>query len=99
MKATELLHAGRLSDALAAALDDVKKRPTDTAMVSRTMERSSLKLLAGLTPLLRHEVARRMRMRVIPELRFIFDDSVERGLHMDAVIDSLHVPKSEPHDT
>lgn len=31
MKATELLHAGRLSDALAAALDDVKKRPTDTA--------------------------------------------------------------------
>ncbi|MGY6214853.1 30S ribosome-binding factor RbfA [Methylolobus aquaticus] len=66
---------------------------------ARQTNSESLKLLAGLAPLLRHEVARRVRMRVIPELRFIFDDSVERGLHMDAVIDSLHLPKSDPHDT
>jgi len=34
-------------------------------------------------------------MRVIPELRFIFDDSVERGLHMDAVIEGLHAPATD----
>jgi ribosome-binding factor A len=66
---------------------------------ARQTNTESLKLLAGLGPLLRHEVARRMRMRVIPELRFIFDDSVERGLHMDAVIDSLHAPESDPPET
>ena len=66
---------------------------------ARQTAAESVKLLAGLGPLLRHEVARRMRMRVIPEFRFIFDDSVERGLHMDAVIDGLHAPKSDPPET
>jgi ribosome-binding factor A len=66
---------------------------------ARQTTSESLKLLAARAPLLRHEVGRRMRMRVIPELRFIFDDSVERGLHMDAVIDNLHTPKSDPPET
>lgn len=58
--------------------------------------RESLQLLASRIPLLRHELGRRMRMRAIPELRFIYDDSVERGLRMDAVLDQLHLPPAEP---
>lgn len=61
--------------------------------------KESLKLLAARAPLLRHEVGRRMRMRVIPELRFLFDDSVERGLHMDALIDGLHPHADDPPET
>jgi ribosome-binding factor A len=44
---------------------------------------------------LRHLVGRRMRMRVLPELRFFHDDSIERGLHMDALIGSLEIPPAD----
>lgn len=35
---------------------------------------------------LRRELARRMRLRVVPELRFIYDDSQARGARLDALI-------------
>lgn len=59
----------------------------------------SLTLLAERGPMLRHELGHRMRMRSIPELRFIYDDSVERGLHMDALLDRLKIeppPRRDP---
>lgn len=49
----------------------------------------ALALLAERAPLLRHELARRMRLRAIPELRFAYDDSIERGFRMDAILDDL----------
>lgn len=35
---------------------------------------------------LRHEIGRGMKLRVVPQLRFYFDDSIEYGARMDAVI-------------
>jgi len=40
-------------------------------------------------PKLRHALAGRVRMRVLPELRFIHDDSIERGMKMEALLGSL----------
>jgi ribosome-binding factor A len=51
--------------------------------------RDSVKLLSARIPALRHELGRRMRMRVIPEVRFVYDDSIERGLAMDAVLEKI----------
>ncbi len=34
----------------------------------------------------RHEIGKGMKIRVVPQLRFYFDTSVEYGAHMDAVI-------------
>lgn len=48
-----------------------------------------VKRLAEHGPELRRELAGRMRVRVLPEIRFIYDDSIERGLHMDALLDHL----------
>ena len=36
---------------------------------------------------LRHELGRRMRMRVIPQLHFVYDESVERGTRLSKLID------------
>jgi ribosome-binding factor A len=36
---------------------------------------------------LRRELARRMKLRVVPELRFQYDSSVEQGAHLSALID------------
>ena len=43
--------------------------------------------LTSATGFLRRELAHRMKLRVVPELRFQYDSSVERGAHLSALID------------
>ena len=45
---------------------------------------ATLKHAAGF---LRHELGQRMKLRIIPELHFFYDASVERGAHLSALID------------
>lgn len=45
--------------------------------------------LSQLVPMFRHELGKRMRMRVMPELRFVHDESIERGMRMDALLKQL----------
>lgn len=45
---------------------------------------------AGLTHaagFLRHELGRRIQLRIIPQLTFAYDDSVERGVRLSRLID------------
>jgi ribosome-binding factor A len=58
--------------------------------------RQCVKRLNELAPQIRRLVGRQMRMRVMPELRFFHDDSIERGLRMDALINSLEPLPLEP---
>jgi len=43
----------------------------------------------------RRELARRLRMRVTPAVRFLLDESWERGSRVDALLDSLHHSPSD----
>ena len=36
---------------------------------------------------LRRELAQRMRLRLVPSLTFVYDESVERGAHLSQLID------------
>jgi len=45
---------------------------------------NALKRAAGF---LRRQLAQRMNIRTVPELRFYYDDSIERGASMSALID------------
>lgn len=40
-------------------------------------------------PELRRELGKRIRIRNLPELRFIHDASIEQGMRMDALLDQL----------
>jgi len=42
---------------------------------------------------LRSQLARRIKMYTTPELRFTYDESVERGDHLSRLIDSTKTPK------
>lgn len=44
-------------------------------------------------PELRRELGRRIRVRNLPELRFLYDTSLEQGMRMDALLDQL-----SPHE-
>ena len=37
---------------------------------------------------LRSELAHRMKLRIVPQLQFKFDESVERGIHLSQLIDA-----------
>ena len=42
---------------------------------------------------LRSQLAHRMKLYTTPELRFVYDESVERGDHLSRLIDSVVPPK------
>jgi ribosome-binding factor A len=44
---------------------------------------------------MRREIAARIRLRVAPELHFIIDDSIERGIRMSKLIDETVGGKSQ----
>ncbi|MCA9694108.1 MAG: 30S ribosome-binding factor RbfA [Nannocystaceae bacterium] len=63
-------------------------------------------LLAGLqaaAPSIRRELGRQLKMRRVPELRFMRDESIERGLAIERVLQELRdedvVQESVPGDT
>ena len=51
-----------------------------------------LKSAAGF---IRSELGRRLNLRYTPELSFFHDISMETGQHMDQLLDSLHIEKSD----
>lgn len=48
---------------------------------------ASLAVLNRATGFLRHALRQRLDLRVIPELRFLYDESVERGAEISRLID------------
>lgn len=57
---------------------------------------ASIKILTEeYAPHLRRELGRKIRIRNLPELRFIYDSSIEKGMRMDALIDRLSDEKQE----
>lgn len=64
-------------------------------LAARLQPNQCVKKLAEYVPELRHELGKRIRIRVLPELRFVWDDSIERGLHMDAVLKGLSSTDSQ----
>ena len=56
---------------------------------SRLPANQCIKKLNARVPELRHELGKRIRIRVLPELRFVHDDSIERGMRMDSLLQGL----------
>lgn len=49
---------------------------------------------------IRREVARRVKLRIAPEIHFILDESIENGIRMSKLIDqALEKDKAADHDT
>ena len=49
-------------------------------------QEAAISVLNRAVGFLRTELARRMKLRSVPQLRFKYDDSIERGQHMDFLI-------------
>lgn len=51
---------------------------------------ATLKGLESAAAFIRSELGKRMRMKFIPELLFRYDDSVERGAHINELLHEIH---------
>lgn len=55
--------------------------------------------LAKATPYIRHELAQRLKVRHVPELRFEPDHALEHALHIEKLLSQvLPTDKPAPHD-
>jgi len=70
----DFAHAKVFVTALVAAENQDKKATID-----------ALQHAAGF---LQHELGKRVKLRTIPHLKFIYDESIERGTNLSALIDS-----------
>lgn len=89
----ELVHAAVREHALpSVSVSDVEvTRDLDVATVWVTALLSedaspAVKALKEMAGELRHQLSKRMRIRRVPELRFKYDDSVDRGERIDALL-------------
>ncbi|OUS03758.1 ribosome-binding factor A [Gammaproteobacteria bacterium 54_18_T64] len=64
-------------------------------------ERSAgVKVLNGASGFLRTKLAKRMQLRIVPSLKFIYDDTGRRGQELSALIDSaLAADKHHKHSS
>lgn len=53
-------------------------------------KQETLSILAGASGFLRKELAKRLKLRYIPELSFRWDDSIERGARLQELIDQVN---------
>lgn len=60
-----------------------------SCICSEEEKQDTLSALVAASGFLRNELARRLRLRRIPELSFQWDDSIERGAHLQALIDKV----------
>lgn len=52
----------------------------------------SMKALTNCRGLFRRRIAQSITMRRVPDLRFFYDESVERGAHIEALLRELNKP-------
>lgn len=61
--------------------------------------RDTLRVLNKASGFIRHELAERVDLRYIPNVRFFYDASVERGRHVTELIDEAMSRKSSEEDS
>jgi ribosome-binding factor A len=68
-----------------------------SVMGGEQAKKDCLAALRSASGFIRHEITSRIRLRVAPELHFVSDDSIERGIRMSRLIDEAMGGRPE-HD-
>lgn len=52
-------------------------------------KQETIEIVEKHTPKIRYEIGKRIRLRLTPELRFIYDNSIERGSKVNEIIEKI----------
>ena len=67
-----------------------------TVLGDEKARRDTMTALTNAAGFLRHELGQRMLTRTVPQLRFVYDESIEHGSRLSALIDAAVA--SDHHD-
>ena len=59
-----------------------------TALNEEQKHEQTIEALQHAAGFLQHELGKRVQLRTIPRLKFVYDESIERGTNLSALIDS-----------
>lgn len=69
-----------------------------TAIGDDKQRAETAKALRRATPFLRRQVGRRLRLKHVPELQFLYDESIEQQDRIERIIQDIHTEREEhPH--
>ena len=66
---------------------------------TETERKETLDTLTAASGFFRKELAKHLRLRRVPELSFHWDDSIERGAHIDELIDRVSSEKDSERNS
>lgn len=69
-----------------------------TVMAGELSNSETARVLNDAAPFFRHELGRRMKLRTLPELRFVHDESVEQGERLSSLIEQAVKSDSDKHN-
>ena len=69
-----------------------------TSLAGADAAEKAVKVLNKATPYLRKQLKGRLELRGIPNLRFVYDESVERGANLSALIDRAREDDQDKND-
>ena len=70
-----------------------------SSLAGKEASNDATKALARTAGFLRSELSRRLNLYSVPELRFVYDDSIESGMRMSKLIDeAIASDKQHPQD-
>ena len=78
---------------------DLKFAKIFYSVIGENDPKETKKALKSAAPFVRSQLARRLNMRNTPEITFVFDESVERGAHMNELFRSIEKERGENKDT
>jgi ribosome-binding factor A len=62
----------------------------------KEQQKATMEALGGASGFVRKRVAEIINLRQTPEIRFVFDDSIEQGMRMRKLIESLNNNEADP---
>ena len=74
---------------------DLKFAKIFYSVIGEHDKKETSKALKSAAPFVRSQLARRLNMRNTPEITFVFDESVERGAHMNELFRSIEKKDGE----
>lgn len=78
---------------------DLKTAKISVSLLGSTLPAAqALRQLNNRSGILRHYLSQRLALRTTPRLQFLYDDSLEQGGRMCALLNSLVPPKTDDHD-
>lgn len=74
---------------------DLKFAKIFYSVIGEHDKKETAKALRSAAPFVRSQLARRLNMRNTPEISFVFDESVERGAHMNELFRAIEKKREE----